>query len=176
MFKSVQKEPSSRHTRRFSQRMGSTRDRIAPVCASFCSWASLKSPETCSTINSNSCCDKWASIWLLEMTSRRVTTTYRRRRDRAQKMRRLRMGRLYRTFHSGKEDVPRSAPCTTSRPSNHDMQSRDNCLEHQNLDCKMSECTCPHYITRSNRSDLWKQSQSNSVESPTGAQVRVGMG
>lgn len=175
-YKGGQKERYSKHTRKSLRKMALTRDRIGPACAPFCSWVNLKFLVICSTTNSSLYCDKLASIWRSETTTRRRIITSKLRQSRSWTTRQSRGGCFYRFLPSDQEDVLPSRPCTMSRLSRYDNQDPNDHLEHLNLDCRMNE----DYFFRRRRTYLhkcfWKQIRLSIADSPTEARIREGMG
>lgn len=177
MFRSDQKELYSKRMRRSLQRMIWTRDKIAPVCASCCSWANLRSRVIYCTTNSSLFCDRWASASPLETTILRLMTSNKLQGNYTRRTRRMRRERFCKSLLGGQEDERPSARCTISRLSRYDKQDRDDYLEHQNLDCMMNKHPYPRCKTKSERrTHFWNRNEADSVDSPTRAQVRKGMG
>lgn len=177
MCRDGQRERCSRRTKRSSRRTDSIRDKIALVCASFCSCAGLRFLAIYSTTSSNLYCDRLASTWHSEMTSPGVKMTSKQRRDRTRMTRQPTRGRFYWPPPDDREDALPSHPCTMSRLSNHDYQDKVDCLEHQSLGCRMNEPNCRWSNGRRYpRIDIWRQTQLSSAGLLTEARIRKGMG
>lgn len=136
-------EPCLNRTRPFSPTLDSTRNKIAPACASFSSWATLAFPVFHSTISSNMCCVKSASIWPLEtMSLNNIMNNSTPRWERIKMMKVSRRRRSCRPLHGDQEDGHLLRLCTMSRLSRHKPRALDGCPERRHLNYKTNGNRC----------------------------------